>query len=352
MGFKEQHWPAFNSLLAIWKADGLPIALSLVGLGLFSLVFVLIPFVLIIALLMVIIVAGVFLIGLGCFALLVAILQILGMSLATPWSNPLAGIILSIVISVAGVFMVIVGFGLARFFYHLGIRYLKWNIRVIRGSEKQDREESCPAISTIPRDGAKSLDLQVRFGAGDLSIGEGSGGQNLVDLTARDGTSCTSPSVTSSLNGSSRQVRIRGRHGLATWWSDESSPLREIGVSRDVPVALDVQNKAGRTVLTLGTLNLTSLRIRNGAGETRVDLTGYHGGGFEAQIKNGVGHLEIRVPKECNLRIRVHRGVGDTDVHGLIVEGDTYINRPERQDAPQITCLIKQGIGSISLEAV
>jgi len=35
MAFKERQWPAFNSLLAIWSEDGMPIALGLVGLGLF-----------------------------------------------------------------------------------------------------------------------------------------------------------------------------------------------------------------------------------------------------------------------------------------------------------------------------
>ena len=72
----------------------------------------------------------------------------------------------------------------------------------------------------------------------------------------------------------------------------------EIGVTREVPVALEVMNRAGRTTLDLGTLNLTGLRVRNGAGETRIDLAGYTGRGFDGEIRNGVGHLAIRVPKE------------------------------------------------------
>jgi uncharacterized membrane protein len=332
----------------IWSA-----VTATLGLGLFNLVCVLIPFVLLITLLAVIIVAGFLLVVLGPLLLLVAILQMLGMTIATPWSSPLAGILISIGLSVAGVFLVIAGFSLARLFYHLGIRYLKWNIRVIRGSEAHDGEEPCPATSAIPRDGAENLDLQVRFGAGDLSIGEGAGGQNLVDFMTRNGTSCARPSYTTSVNGNGKRVRIRGRHALATsWWSDEFSPALKIGISREVPVALDVRNSAGRTTLALGTLNLTSLRIRNGAGETRIDLAGYSGSSFDALIKNGVGHLVIRVPKECSLRIRVQRGVGDTDVRGLLVDGDTYLTRPDRPDAPQITFFVKQGVGSLSLEAV
>jgi hypothetical protein len=58
------------------------------------------------------------------------------------------------------------------------------------------------------------------------------------------------------------------------------------------------------------------------------------------------------MPKESNLWVRIHRGIGDADVRGFLVEGDTYLTRTERPGAPQITCQIRQGIGSIRLETV
>lgn len=333
----------------IWHA-----VMATLGLGLFNLICVLIPFVLLIALLVIIFIAGMVMLVSGPIMLLIAVMQLIGFTIPVSWwSSPVMGIFISIGLCIAGIILVILDFHLARYFYRIAIRYLKWNIRVIRGGDGPDQDEApCPSSSTVPRDGAESLDLQVLFGAGDLSIGEGSGGRNLVDLTTRDGTPCAPLSVTSSLSGSRRQVRIRGRHGLSPWWCDEHSPVREIGISPEVPVGLDLRNKAGRTILALGALNLTSLRIRNGAGETRVDLAGYHGGGFDAQIRNGVGHLAIRLPKEYRLQIRVHRGIGDTDVRGLFVDGDMYLTRPDRPDAPQITFFVKQGVGSLSLEAV
>jgi uncharacterized membrane protein len=332
----------------IWHA-----VMATLGLGIFNLVFVLIPVVLLIALLAVIVVAGCILIILGPILLLVVILQMFGVTVSTPWSLPGVGILISIGICIAGVFLVIAGFSLARFFYRHLIRYLKWNIRAIRGGQPPDRGEPCPASFTIPRDGAENLDLQVRIGAGELNIGEGSGGLNLVDLRTLNGTSCSRPSCTSSANGRGRLVRIRGRHAFATsWWSDESSPALDIGVSREVPAALSVRNSAGRIVLALGTLNLTSLRIGNGAGETKIDLAGYRGGSFDAVVKNGVGHLVIRVPKECSVRVQVRRGIGDADVRGFLVDGDTYLTRPDRPDAPRITIYVKQGVGALSLEAV
>lgn len=333
----------------IWHA-----VMATLGLGIFNLVVVLLPFIILIALLTVIFVSGVLMVVLGPILLLVSILQMLGISVAMPWSSPLAGFFISLGITVAGVFLVMAGFCLVKFFYRVGIRYLKWNIRIIRGGEGPDRdEEPCPSTTTIPRDGAENLELQVRFGAGELSLQESSGGRDLVELTTRNGTACARPSITRSSDGRGKRVRIRGRHTLgASWWSDDSAPAMEIGIPRDLPATVEVMNKAGRTSLALGTLDVAGLRVRNGAGETRIDLAGYTGRGFDGDIRNGVGHLVIRVPKEYLLRIQVHRGIGETNVHGLIVEGDTYVTRPERAGAPQITLTVRQGVGSLSLEAV
>jgi uncharacterized membrane protein len=334
----------------IWHA-----VMATLGLGLFNLICILVPFVLLIVLLVIIFMAGLVMLVTGPILMLVVIMQLIGITVpAAWWSSPLEGILISVVLTCIGVVLVMAGFGLAKFFYRIGIRYLKWNIRIIRGGEGPDRdEEPCPSTTTIQRDGADNLELQVRFGAGELCLREGSESQDLVRLTTRNGTACSRPSISSSSDGRGKRVRIRGRHTLgASWWSDETYPAMEIGIARDVPATIEVMNRAGRTTLALGTLNIAGLRVRNGAGETRIDLAGYTGRGFDGEIRNGVGHLVIRVPKEYLLRIRVHRGIGDTDVHGLIVEGDTYVTRPERSDAPQITLFVKQGVGSLSLEAV
>jgi hypothetical protein len=58
------------------------------------------------------------------------------------------------------------------------------------------------------------------------------------------------------------------------------------------------------------------------------------------------------MPKESNRGVRIRRGVGDADIRGFMVEGDTYLTHAEGPDAPQITCSIRQGVGSIKLEAV
>jgi uncharacterized membrane protein len=105
------------------------------GLGLFNLVFVLLPFIILVVMLLMIFILGVILTFSGLSAVVFSLLQILGFSAFSIWFSPLAGVFFSIGATSTGLLIVIGNYYLARFFYHIGIRYLKWNISVITGTE-------------------------------------------------------------------------------------------------------------------------------------------------------------------------------------------------------------------------
>lgn len=105
------------------------------GLGLFNLVFVLAPFLLFVLMLLIIMAVGfAFIIG-GLAALVYSVLQIAGLPAFAIWLNPMAGFFISIGITTTGLLFIIGDYYLARFLYRIGIRYLKWNIAVIGGTE-------------------------------------------------------------------------------------------------------------------------------------------------------------------------------------------------------------------------
>lgn len=115
----------------IWHA-----VLATLGLGLFNLVVVLVPFIILAVLLAVVFVVGAVCAVFGPVAFMIALLQVAGYPYANLWLWPSAGVFFSIGITSLGLLLVIGDYYLARFFYHLGIRYLKWNIRVIKGTEE------------------------------------------------------------------------------------------------------------------------------------------------------------------------------------------------------------------------
>ncbi|MFA4824866.1 MAG: DUF1700 domain-containing protein [Methanoregula sp.] len=104
------------------------------GLGLFNLVFVLVPFIILVVMLLVIFLVGVAFSLFGPAAFVYAILQLLGFPSFSIWLSPVAGIFLSVGITAVGFLLVIGDFYLARFFYRMGISYLKWNIQMITGT--------------------------------------------------------------------------------------------------------------------------------------------------------------------------------------------------------------------------
>jgi uncharacterized membrane protein len=108
--------------------------MATLGLGLFNLVFVLVPFIILVVLLMAVFLVGVMFTVFGPVAFVYAILQMLGFPSFSIWLYPAAGIFFSIGMTAVGLLLIIGDFYLARFFYHMGIRYLKWNIHIITGT--------------------------------------------------------------------------------------------------------------------------------------------------------------------------------------------------------------------------
>jgi len=105
------------------------------GLGLFNLVFVLVPFILLVVMLLVFFLIGVMITFGGIAGIVWSLFQIAGISMFSIWYSPLAGVFISIGMTTTGLLVIIGDYYLGRFFYHVCIRYLKWNIRVITGTE-------------------------------------------------------------------------------------------------------------------------------------------------------------------------------------------------------------------------
>ena len=109
--------------------------LATLGLGLFNLVFVLAPFIVLVVMLLVIFILGILFTLCGPVTLIYSVLQMAGHPAFAIWLNPLAGVFISVGLTTTGLLLIIGDYYLARFFYRIGIRYLKWNISVISGTE-------------------------------------------------------------------------------------------------------------------------------------------------------------------------------------------------------------------------
>jgi hypothetical protein len=205
--------------------------------------------------------------------------------------------------------------------------------------------------NSVPTGGAKEADVSLSIGTGELNIHGGTGENVLIDRT----TTSLSPSQESTLvteRGDRKIVSMTGpEQDNKTVISFDSKRLWNVGITGRIPVALDVRLGAGHSRFNAGGLNLTSLSVHTGAGTTDLDLTSYTGSDFTGTITNGFGDTSIRVPANRNIRIIVHRGVGDIKNDGMRSDGD-YLVTDGYLPEPGTTLSVEQGVGTVRLTAV
>ncbi|MBE0689873.1 MAG: hypothetical protein IH587_07105 [Anaerolineae bacterium] len=120
----------------------------------------------------------------------------------------------------------------------------------------------------------------------------------------------------------------------------------DISLSPDVPLALGIHGGVGKNTFDLSGLNITSLNVNGGVGETHVtlpstgsdypvsfdggvgstDITIVSGAALTLNIKGGVGEVVIDIPEDVPVRLEANRGLGGVNISaaGLNVlrEGD------------------------------
>lgn len=210
-----------------------------------------------------------------------------------------------------------------------------------------------PNTTPFLLDGASSGDVRIIMGAGETTLGGGAPPDTLMVATVFSKAPEWQPEFTGSKNTSRMSVTMMDRgHKAKEWVAIHSPNSWEILLNDHVPLDLLVNVGAGDSRLRLGTLNLSSLTVDNGAGDTEIDLEGYRGGRFDARIMNGVGDISLRLPKTSNARVLLLHGVGDITASGFEQHDEYYTTPGFTTSLPVTEILIKQGVGSITIETV
>jgi cell wall-active antibiotic response 4TMS protein YvqF len=90
-------------------------------------------------------------------------------------------------------------------------------------------------------------------------------------------------------------------------WSGRGGLDWEVGISRQVPVALQVDAGANRAELDLSDLDLPELRVNTGASETAITMPSR--GRTRAAVTCGAASVRIRIPDRTPARIVVRAGL-------------------------------------------
>ncbi len=106
----------------------------------------------------------------------------------------------------------------------------------------------------------------------------------------------------------------------------------------------------GDTALKLDGGRVGNLDFDAGAGSVSIDLSGDWEADMDADIHGGLGSITLVIPATVGVRLDVNTGLGDVDVSGLRVDGDTYTNDAYGSSDITLDIRIDQGAGSVRVE--
>ncbi len=219
-------------------------------------------------------------------------------------------------ISVFGVVLIVVGgiflvneLGI----FHLGWRML-WPVLLIaigavvllNALARQGARHQGPgaASTSIAREGAGRLELEVAVGAGTFSLGAGSG--QLLDVRS------TVSDIAAQQRRDGDLVQVRLRQDLASFGGWRANTNWEIHLAPDIPTRLKFDAGAGSFDVDLELLAIVEAKLQVGAARTRIVLPRPRGE-VVVSITGGAASFAIEVPAGVEYRFESSGGLTSID---------------------------------------
>lgn len=200
----------------------------------------------------------------------------------------------------------------------------------------------------VSRQGASSVDVRVKMGAGELWISGGA--RELLEAEFLYSDPDWKPRVDYRLLGKIGVLEVEPPD-LRFWdYIGDHRYEWNLKLSDDVPMRLEVSLGAGESHLKLGGMLLDHLDIQMGVGECTLDLSGKWREDLYVNIRGGVGKAHIVLPKDVGIELRAQGGIGRITVSGLKRDGDVYVNDHFRKSSVLMRVRVQGGIGEINVE--
>jgi len=199
----------------------------------------------------------------------------------------------------------------------------------------------------IPLEGATSARVKIAHGAGRLTLDSRAAPGELLTGSFTGG-------VQSSLDRSGSEVKIKLRVPDYAFpffnWGWSRSIDWTIGLSRDIPLSLEVGTGANESILDLTDLRVTELQLHTGASSTKVTLPA-NAGITRVTCEGGAAGFELRVPTNVAARIRFRGGLSSINVSTSRFprSGDGYQSPDYDTAVNKVEIDIQMGVGSVDI---
>jgi N-terminal domain of toast_rack, DUF2154 len=199
---------------------------------------------------------------------------------------------------------------------------------------------------SIPLGEQKSVDVEIKMGAGELRVAGGS--SDLMDADFTYNVDAWKPEVRYDANGDRGQLTIEQPSGTHHY-RGRTRYNWDIRMNNHVPLEMEVNMGAGKANLNFAGLNLSRFTLNAGAGEADIDLDGAWQHDLTASIHGGVGKVTLHLPSDVGVRATVHGGLGAIHANGFSKSGDAYTNSAYGKSKVTLGIEIEGGLGEVNL---
>jgi hypothetical protein len=198
---------------------------------------------------------------------------------------------------------------------------------------------------------AKQAQVILDAGVAQLNLSASRNPGKLIEGTVRTGK-LAKLKVTYQRNGDSGKFKLKQKsRGFAFLSFGKRNPEWNLKLTREIPLALEVDTGVGRSDLDLSGVQITSLDMNTGVGQTTVTLPGK--GTLKVDMDGGIGEVTIRIPNTLAARIHAKSGIGSVDVSGPFrKEGNDWISEDYQTATDKVDLDIKGGIGTIDIKII
>ncbi len=197
---------------------------------------------------------------------------------------------------------------------------------------------------TVETKDVSEVNVDIAFGAGKLKITGGA--EELLDAQYKNSSAIPNPQVAYRYNKTEGHLTIKQENVVNIPFGKSEWDLK---LNNNIPIDLNLKCGAGDVLLRMSELNLSSLNLKYGAGEMKVDLRGNWDHDIEIWITGGVGSSKIKLPKNMKIVADVTTGLGSTIVNGLTREHGKYVSKNDTNMSNSLTLHVKGGIGEVKL---
>ncbi|HEX2947759.1 MAG TPA: hypothetical protein VHT96_17620 [Clostridia bacterium] len=190
----------------------------------------------------------------------------------------------------------------------------------------------------------ENAELQLKFGASKLNIDSSASGLLEADIV-KDAVRYSKPSD----SDRTPRLEFEMRNFNIGMLKDDASMVSRFSLNKDVVWKIDIQTGAESDDIDLSGLKTEKLELKTGMSEIKLKMGSYD---TDINIDAGASKIDITLPEDTGMRIKLDGGVNSTNIDGSdwTKDGDWHYSPGYNEKSHKITADIHMGVGNLTVE--